>query len=68
MARMAFTAEDISQAKAGGKVLFVFAIDGTGCPGYPDRMLKFDGMLSPDQAEELTDIVRAKLKAFKSAG
>ncbi len=68
MARVTFSADERTQAEAGKSVLFAFAIDAEGCPGCPDRLLKFDGPLSPLQAEEITDLMRAKLKSFKAAG
>ncbi len=65
MASVKFSADERTQAKTAKGVLFAFKLDGEECPGFGDKLFQKDGVLTADQAEEIGDYVRAKLKAFK---
>lgn len=60
-----FTAEEKATARAGGTVLFEFQMWN---PMEDEWRGQRPTGLTPAQAEELEDLIRGKLKAFKQGG
>lgn len=67
MATVKFSADDRAAAKTVKGVLFAFHLHGGEVPGFADKLFQKDGILTADQAEELGDLFRAKLKSYRAA-
>ncbi len=65
MAKLVFDDSEIMSARRAGLVLFGFRLYSNTSLGQWDD--NEGGLLTEDQADELTKAVRAKLKKFKAA-
>jgi hypothetical protein len=65
MPKVTFSEHDRARAAETPAVMFSFAVDARYCPDFPDKRCDYGGVMPPDRAAGLLDVVRDYLKRTK---